>query len=60
MVSGNLHIRVGKFERKYTVIVKFAYVIAALMNAGPIYPANLKIEFKNDVLGIYEFFTKTA
>ncbi len=30
------------------------------MNTEPISPANLKIEFKNDVLGLYEFGTKTA
>ena len=32
----------------------------ALMNTEPISPENLKIEFKNDVLGLYEFGTKTA
>ena len=32
----------------------------ALMNTEPISPVNLKIEFKNDVLGLYEFGTKTA
>ena len=32
----------------------------ALMNTEPISPANLKIECKNDVLGLYEFGTKTA
>ena len=32
----------------------------ALMNTDPISPANLKNEFKNDALGLYEFGTKTA
>ena len=32
----------------------------ALMNTEPISPAKLKIEFKNDALGLYEFGTKTA
>jgi len=31
-----------------------------LMNTDPVNPANLKIEFKNDVLGLYAFVKKTA
>jgi len=30
------------------------------MNTEPISRANLKIEFKNDTLGLYEFGTKTS
>ena len=30
------------------------------MNTEPISPVNLKFEFKNDALGLYEFGTKTA
>jgi len=32
----------------------------ALMNTEPIPPKNLKIKAENDLLGIYEFETKTA
>jgi len=66
-ISRRRHCGVVRFTYSGEKIRKGAYCNCsicvrkgALMNAEPISPANLKIESNNDVLGLYEFGTKTA